>query len=197
MSSPTRRLGDVLVVFDGTRRVRWSGPQNGGATPVALWPDPAQAREVQRQLLRQAPLLVILDHDREPVPLLPEEVTDPPAALAPHLHGDGALVELHVPLLDWLPEPLRARGEEFLDQVRTRRSATPRPLLPDLVVEDPSAGPVRIAVRTSPRPLADHELASAVQYVFGPDGGTASAGTSVPHPRSATAGEPFITGVGA
>jgi hypothetical protein len=155
------------VVFDGPRRLRWSGPQDGSATPVALWPDPAQRRHVERHLLQQAPLLVIVDHDRGPVQLLSEEITTPPAALAPLLQGDQELTELHIPLLEWLPAPLRARGEAFLHRARAQRAATPRPLLPDLIVEDHPRSPVRIALRTSPRPLAEHELALTAQHIFG------------------------------
>ncbi|MEV6699353.1 hypothetical protein AB0M68_19650 [Streptomyces sp. NPDC051453] len=186
MFSPTHRFGDVLVVIDGPRRLRWSGPQDGSATPVELWPDATQRQDIEHHLHRKAPLLAIVDHDRGPVPLFAEEITTATAELAPLIWDEGDIAALDIPLLDWLPAPLRARGEAFLDRARAQRAATPRPLLPDLIVEDHADSPARIALRTSARPLAEHELAVTAEHLFGPQALTSS--------TTAALGGPLTTG---
>ena len=166
MHAPTQRHSGVLVVFEGRRRVAWSGPDNGTAAPTALWPTPAQRRGVAEAIERQAPLLVIIEHDTGPVALLPKEVPAVPAGLRHLIEEDEGLPALRVPLLDWLPEPLRERGHAFLAAAEARRSAAPAALLPELITDEDSDQPVRFARRVSSRPLSPCQIGAAIRHLF-------------------------------
>ncbi|WP_393086069.1 hypothetical protein [Streptomyces sp. LN704] len=118
-----------------------------------------------------------------------------PRCRALFLHSEGELTKLRVPLLDWLPAPLQARGEAFLRDAQAQRAATPGPLLPHLIVEDHPADPVRFALRANSRHLAEHELASTAQRLFGPFRMLAPADSPAPRSSDTTSREPITTGI--
>lgn len=175
MHSPTQCHSGVLVVFEGHRRVSWSSPYGGIATPTALWPDPAQRQGVHSLLARQEPVLVIIDYDLGPLALLPEEVPTVPAELQHLIDEDDGWPALRVPLLEWLPTPLRGRGSSFLASVQAQRSEVPAALLPELVTDTAVDQPVRFACRTSHRPMSASRIGAAIRHLFtqhlGPAGG--------------------------
>jgi len=164
--SPTEHHGEVLVVFEGRRRLTWTGPDNGTATVSSLWPDPVQRGDVQRHLARQAPLLVVIDHDTGPVPLLPEEAPALPPEVKDLLEDDAGFPVLRIPLLNWLPAPLRHRGTAFMTAVDAQRGSTPGPLLPDLVADRDTGQPVRFVRRVTPRPISPWDLGEAIRLLF-------------------------------
>jgi hypothetical protein len=125
-----------------------------------------QRRMVEDRLARQAPLLVIIDYDFGSVPLLPEEVPRVPAELRHLLWDDAGLPALDVPLLDWLPMPLRERGHAFMAASRARRSAGPAALLPELITDEHTGQPVRFARRAGARPLSPDQIDAAVHHLF-------------------------------
>src|SRR6266540_923599 len=66
-TEPTQRCADILVVFEGPRRVIWSqrgcqgGPQIGPPSwvPAGLWPTAEQAAEVADHIGRGGRLFVV------------------------------------------------------------------------------------------------------------------------------------------
>lgn len=110
----THLHGDALVVFEGHKRLTWRAPNNGVAGLSSLWPNTAQRQSVAHHLSQQAPLLVIIDRDITPVPLLPEELPTLPSEARRLLEDEGGFPVLRIPLLDWLPESLRWRGSAFM-----------------------------------------------------------------------------------
>lgn len=184
MSSPMRRAGDALVVFDGQRRLVWRRDSPSAWNPVALWPNEQEIHTIERHLLEGRHLLVIIDSDTGPVPLLTEEAEDIPVRMRPFLGFDGDLPHLTIPLLDWLPPDLRSRGHRFQEQAARRVATVPAPLLPDLLIEEQAANcPVRFARKTSGRALSDHHLTALVATVFADVGTTAGIDGAVPGPR--------------
>ncbi|TVL89912.1 hypothetical protein CD790_24200 [Streptomyces sp. SAJ15] len=144
---------------------------------------------MDEQLARRAPLLVVLDAPEATVPVLSEELARAPrrvhAALTrgEPMTGSGTpgsaplcatstrgeeITDLRVPLLDWLPGPLRRRGLDFLAESEETLARTPRALLPALLTDEnpaPSA-PVRFARRLLPGALSEACLAAAVRHLF-------------------------------
>ncbi|WFB09902.1 hypothetical protein LRS74_24810 [Streptomyces sp. LX-29] len=146
---------------------------------------------MDEQLARRAPLLVVLDAPEATVPVLSEELAraprrvyaaltreEPMTASASASTGPAPLcatsprgeevTDLRVPLLDWLPGPLRRRGLDFLAESEEALARTPRALLPALLTEEdpaPSTS-VRFARRLLPGALSEACLAAAVRHLF-------------------------------
>ncbi len=89
------------------------------------------------------------------------------AAFAGELEGEVA--DLVIPAFDWLPEPLRARGLDFLGENFERAQRSSESLTPPAVLEQPSDGPLNVrflhVLRSCPR--LDAELADIAAGVFG------------------------------
>jgi hypothetical protein len=167
---PILHYGEVMVVIEGPARVTWR--RSGGArwTPTGLWPTATQWAEVVDRLDRGAPLLVVLDDVPAKVSLLAEEFADAPpplAALAQDVRGE--VVDLQIPLLDWLPAELRRRGLQFLHASTETASRTPVPLLPALVLDEPASvmPNVRFAHLLPGGRFSHPYLRDVAGYVFG------------------------------
>jgi len=175
MPSPTERFADVLVIFEGSRRIAWHPLGNGCSTPTAVWPDTSQQAALEQHLQANLPALIILDHDpdAEPVPLLPEEASAVPSDLRQLVTPDGDLWQLRLPRLQWLPAHLREAGQDFLRESIAQAGIIPAPLLPDLLVDSAIGGSVRFAWRTKPSPLPDQRLQDVTRYLFAPSQATA------------------------
>ncbi|MEU7040945.1 hypothetical protein AB0A77_07780 [Streptomyces varsoviensis] len=99
--------------------------------------------------------------------------TDAPCAEFGGCAGHGEIIEVRVPFLDWLPEPVRARAAAFLAESDETLARTPTALLPPLLLEDPRPQPqhtaphVRFARRLLPGALTTARLAAAVRHIFG------------------------------
>ncbi|MEV0266152.1 hypothetical protein AB0I49_33090 [Streptomyces sp. NPDC050617] len=85
----------------------------------------------------------------------------------------GEIIEVRVPFLDWLPEPVRARAAAFLAESDETLARTPTALLPPLLLEEPrpqhqqAAPQVRFARRLLPGALTPARLSAAVRHIFG------------------------------
>jgi hypothetical protein len=81
--------------------------------------------------------LVLVSQRRTVVPMLAEEFAQAPSSLR-DLASDwsGEVVDVAIPALDWLPATLRARGLHFLESTDELVAATPRGLIPPLIVEE-------------------------------------------------------------
>jgi len=167
---PTARSGDAVVVFEGPKRIAWHERAPERWAPLRIWPDEREAEEIRGHIARGGRLLVVLDHADPVVSLLRDELAAAPPELAALADEPvGELITLRVPLLDWLPASLRARGLRFLARSSERRAATPPALRPPLGFDDPDpvAPNVRFAHRMDPRVRLDHDVDAIVEHCFG------------------------------
>ena len=169
-SYSTLYYGDVLVVFEGRRRITWHRRGRAEWVPVSVWPNTQQATRVRRQIAVGEPVLIVVEQPEASVVVLGEQLaaaTPEVAAFAGELEGEVA--DLVIPAFDWLPEPLRARGLEFLGENFERAQRSAESLTPPAVVEQPSDGPLNVrflhVLRSCPR--LDAELADIAAGVFG------------------------------
>lgn len=172
---PTERHGGALVVFEGSRRMRWSRPAPGRWRPVGIWPGAAEAEALAEHLAARGNVLVVLDRAEHTVSLLAEELAGAPAAVRRLLPGagpgpDDLVVDVSIPALDWLPAPLRLRGIEFLVRAAEFAERTPAMLLPPLLTDepDPERPHLRFALRTGPYGIGGARLTAAVGHLFAP-----------------------------
>lgn len=162
LRDPCREVGDALIVFEGPRRILWE--QRGPACwrPARMWPSPAEQDMVAEHIGRGRPLVVVVEELPCIVQVLPEELERAPLSftgLSP-LTTDGQAA-IPIPPLDWLPEPLRARGLDFASRGPEMIRANPKLRLSTFVF-DPvgdDAHPVRFAMSTGTRLIRDTELA--------------------------------------
>jgi hypothetical protein len=168
--SPTLHHDDILVVFDGPRRLLWSSPAPGTYAPAALWPDPVQVADVLDHLGAGGNVLVLLDQEDITIPLYADEAASIPPELRRSMTvtTDGVLTEVHLTALDWLPEHFRQRGLRFLrytEQLLARRHDL---LLPPLLVEAPGPEPVnlRFARLRTPRPFDESHIDALGDWLF-------------------------------
>lgn len=169
--APAVRCADVLIIVEGASRIRWVTDTSRTWSPVAFWPDGAEAAEVALHLEKRQPLLVVLDDTAVMVPVWDHELDRAPANVAALAVGEGDLLDLRVPALDWLPAPLRHRGLDFWRTSTARLAGTPTALLPPLLFDTPEQAAedtwhVRFARRTRPFPLTGKRLTSVVAHAF-------------------------------
>jgi hypothetical protein len=172
---PTRFVDDTLIVFEGPARVSWTLGRDGQWTPVQVWPAPRHRELLRRRLDSGAPILVVLDRARAPVAVLREEWDRAPGAVRASLAVDGPpaddgveVLELRVPMLDWLPRSQRVRAEDFLVASDQVLAGTPRALRPPLLVDDRQVCGVRFVRRLLPGLLSTEQLVRAVRHVAQP-----------------------------
>lgn len=168
----TERHGSALVVFEGSRRMLWRRPGPGRWRPAGIWPEAAEAAALAAHLAARRNLLVVLDGTEHTVSLLLEELAAAPASvrrLAPGPHRDEP-VDVRIPVLDWLPAPLRHPGLAFLRTGREAARRTPAALRPPLLLDEPAPDRpyLRFALRTQRGGVGPGRLADAVNHLFGP-----------------------------
>jgi hypothetical protein len=134
MSSAVLRDGDLTVVLDGVERLIWSqaGPHEWSLR--GLWPSSEQREALLRRLVDGHPLLVVLGPGQATVSVYRSEVATGLDQFASVIEADP-LLELGVPVLDWLPEPLAAHGRDFLSRTDELVRATAGALLPPLIMD--------------------------------------------------------------
>jgi hypothetical protein len=168
----TERYGSTLVVFEGSRRMLWSRPEPGRWRPVGIWPGAAEAAELAAHLAARRNVLVVLDETEHTVSLLAEELAEAPASVRRLVRGadPGEPVDVRIPVLDWLPAPLRRHGFAFLRTGAEAVRRTPAALLPPLLTDeaDPDRPYLRFALRTQRPALGAGRLADAVGHLFTP-----------------------------
>jgi hypothetical protein len=130
--------GSVLVVHEGAPRLAWAGSvRSPDHRLIGLWPHPQEADGVLAHLEGGGLLLVVVDDELTTLDVLDEELElAPPEVKRLVADRHSGVSSLRVPLFDWLPEPLRRRGTEFVEASRRTRVRTARPLLPLYLVED-------------------------------------------------------------
>ncbi|MGL5824856.1 MAG: hypothetical protein ACRCYU_08565 [Nocardioides sp.] len=155
----------VLVVHEGAHRLRWHTVAPDRWQLIGLWPDQADVDRLLSRVQRGEPVLVVLSMESPVVTVYEHEIRT-------HLDGfaaveaDNDIVELTVPCLEWLPEPLRARGLLFAEQANAVAASTPIALLPPLMVDDlEHDGGLRFALRTR-TPLSSHRFADVACHLF-------------------------------
>lgn len=152
--------GPVTVVREGAARLVWSRAWVDQWRLTDLWPTPVQSAALESRIARGDRMLVVLDQAPQAIALHPEEVAMPLDRFDA-VSDDGILVEIVVPQLEWLPEPLRTRGLIFADQAAEIIASTPAGLVPPLVLEQEDC-PVRFA-RRSRAPLTEAALAEVAR----------------------------------
>jgi hypothetical protein len=149
MSAPVLRDGDLTVVLDGVDRLRWSRQGVAEWSLYGLWPTGEERRDLLERLAEGHPVLVILEQGPSTVSVYRQEVATGLDRFASVIESDP-LLELAVPVLDWLPEPLADRGRRFVVRSDELVRTTARALLPTLIVDDEAAGAnLRFARRTA------------------------------------------------
>lgn len=130
--------GSVLIVHEGAPRLAWAGSvRSADHRLIGLWPHAQEADEVLAHLDSGGLLLVVVDDELTTLDVLDEELElAPPEVRRLVADRHSGVSSLRVPLFDWLPEPLRRRGTEFVEASRRTRGRTARPLLPLYLVED-------------------------------------------------------------
>ncbi|MFF0158148.1 hypothetical protein ACFYRY_11550 [Streptomyces sp. NPDC005263] len=177
----TERHGGTLVVFEGSRRMLWSRPGPGRWRPVGIWPQAADAAALTAHLAARRNVLVVLDGAEHTVSLLAEELAAAPPSVRrlvpgpdPSVPGPDRYpeepVEVRIPVLDWLPGPLRRPGVELLRTGAELMRRTPAALLPPLLTDefDPARPHLRFVLRTQRYGVGAGRLADAVGHLFGP-----------------------------
>jgi hypothetical protein len=165
-SHPTMRFGEVVVVFEGRRRLTWSRRGLAGWAPVSLWPDSRQGESIRRRIAVRDPVLVVVEAPETSVKILSQQLDAAPPAVVAMAERDVEIAHLHIPAFDWLPEHVRERGLEFLhaNEERARRIAAP--LLAPVVLED-AVEPVRFLHVLRPWEHLERELDSISRLAFG------------------------------
>lgn len=166
MNDPIQNYGDIMVVFDGLRRIVWRPLEAGRAAVQSIWPDEDERAAVARRLMRREPVLVVVDYECPPVSLLPEEVPLVAPSQRGRLSVDDGMPQLKVDQLDWLPAHLEQAGRRVLSAVRSRMRQVPPPLLPRLVLDAQEGDAVRFAIRTDLKPLSDSDLMKLVRHLW-------------------------------
>ncbi len=130
-SGPLTVVSDVAVVFDDRSRIRWSRAPGGGWTLAERWPNAEEFAAIEQHRAAGGCTLVITDGEPITVNALPSEL--PPTSTPNDI--DRGLVELHIEHFDWLPEPVRRRGESFLATQARQWSSRPSLLRPPVTVD--------------------------------------------------------------
>lgn len=155
----------VLVVHEGPRRLRWHTSAPDRWQLVGLWPDRSDVDRLLARIHRDEPVLVVLPGDDVRVDVMDHEIAMPLDGFTKVSPMSG-VTELTLPLLEWLPEPLRSRGLLFADQATAAMAGQPRGLLPPLLVERLHEDcAVRFAQRTRTA-MNDAAFADAAYQVF-------------------------------
>lgn len=168
-AAPHRCLAGIQIVFDGARRLLWSSRGPAVWRPERIWPSVSEREQLLAQLEGGAPVLIVLESESDPVTVLPEELDRAPQPVreqALRLGGDAYAIP--VTPLDWLPEPQRQRGHEFLRTARQMIESNPKLLLSSFIT-DPAQQPgerLRFALRAWSRTVADQDLAEFARHLF-------------------------------
>lgn len=159
------RDGDLTVVLDGAERLQWSNRGPGEWKLCGLWPTCEEQRALLQRLAAGLPLLVILEQLPATVSVYPQEVATELERFESVIESDP-LMELAVPVLDWLPEPLVTRGRSFVAGADELVRTTAKALLPELIMDDGCGDAnLRFARRTA-RPVSPPGCLEAARQVF-------------------------------
>jgi len=165
---PTMSYGDVLIIFEGAARVAWRRSGLSRWRPTGLWPNPAQRTELLDRLSSNRGVLVLLESGPPTVAMLSDEFVGAPEAIRSLAMADNQSdpVTLRIPLLDWLPEPLRARGLAFHRQAVDASRTFPRALLPPILLQrvDPQCPHLRFGLQLAP--CSSGALEAAAHHAF-------------------------------
>jgi hypothetical protein len=165
-SHPTMRFGDVVVVFEGRRRIAWSRTGFAGWTPVALWPDSRHGAAIRRRIAVREPVLVVVEAPETTVTVLSDQLAAAPPAVLALAERDVEVADLRIPAFDWLPEDLRSRGLAFLRSNAERARRVPAALLAPVVLDD-AAGHVRFLHVMRPWEQLERDLDAIAELAFG------------------------------
>jgi hypothetical protein len=120
---------------------------------------------VLQHLVAGHPLLVVLEQGPATVSVYRHEVTADLDRFESVIES-GPLLELAVPVLDWLPEPLATQGRNFVACADELVRTTAKALLPALIMDDgDGAANLRFARRTT-RPVSAPGCLDAARQVF-------------------------------
>ncbi len=179
------KIGNVLVVFEGVRRVVWRHRLLPAGVPgtstssdwvlASVWPDAREQRQVHAHLGAGDPLLVMLDSEPAVISVPAENVTELPVGLRRPPAG-ADIIDVEIPALDWLPDHLCRRGLAFARHAQARIAAVPDFLRPAVVIEEGDDGPgnrtgegtehVRYAYRTGVRTVPPAMVRCIVEHLF-------------------------------
>ena len=191
----TTTVDGVLIVREGTGRLRWAHELEGSPAPLhglqwqvaGLWPDEGARRHVRARIHRGEPVLIVLDAESPAVELPEEHVSSLPDGIVVGQDDEAGMLTVQVPLLDWLDEEDRRRGLAFAARTRAAIEGTPRFQRPPLVLESDPGMPVVFAYRTGAGNLSSALLRDAVRdlaHRVEPDGGLTGGDDAPPTPIS-------------
>jgi hypothetical protein len=164
-SAAVLRDGEVTVVLDGPARLRWSHPGPGEWLLCGLWPTGQEQRALLQRLAAGHPLLVVLERRPATVSVYRQEVATELDRFESVFESD-VLLELAVPVLDWLPEALATAGRDFVACADEMVRTTPQALLPALIMDNGVLDAnLRFARRTA-RPVSAPSCLQAARQVF-------------------------------
>ena len=157
--------GEVTVVLDGPARLRWSHRGPGEWLLCGLWPSGEEQQALLQRLAAGHPLLVVLEQRPATVSVYRQEVATELDRFESVFESD-VLLELAVPVLDWLPETLATHGRNFVACAAEMVRTTPEALLPALIMDDGVVeANLRFARRTA-RPVSAPGCLEAARQVF-------------------------------
>lgn len=165
MSSAVLRDGDITVVLDGVARLRWSQQGHDEWLLCGLWPTSEEREALLERLVAGHPLLVILGLGTATVSVYRREVATELERFESVVEADP-LLELTVPVLDWLPEPLAAHGRDFVARTDELVRTTAEALLPSLIMDVGVADANVLFARRTARAVSAPGCLEAARQVF-------------------------------
>jgi hypothetical protein len=165
MDAAVLRDGDMTVVLDGVARLRWSHPGADQWLLCGLWPTGEEQEELLQRLVAGHPLLVLLGHGPATVSVYRREVATELDRFENVIESDP-LLELSVPVLDWLPEPLAAHGRDFVVRTDELVRTTAEALLPALIMDVGVADANLLFARRTARAVSAPGCLQAARQVF-------------------------------
>jgi hypothetical protein len=160
-----KSVKDVLVLFEGTHRLKWMRTGQAEWRLVGLWPwcEPDRGAGLLGDGQR---ILIVIDREAPTTMLLPEEARELPPGLIVNSELGAEVVDVEIPRFDWLPEREQERGEWFVKTAEITLRHTSSVVLPPLLLDEEPGEQVRFVHKTSRAPLADHALVDVVDHMF-------------------------------
>jgi hypothetical protein len=157
-------LAGCIVVTDDASRVRWQ--RSGTVLNYAgTWPSSHERTALVRRLRNGTNALVVVPMVNPTVDALRDGVTFT-ASDSSELTADD-LIEIPVPVLDWMPTRLRLVGHYQRRAVATEMARVPAVLRPPIVVRSGSRH-VKFAIRTGgTAAIPDAALVELADFIFG------------------------------
>jgi hypothetical protein len=140
-----KSVKDVLVLFEGTHRLKWMRTGQAEWRLVGLWPwcEPDRGAGLLGDGQR---ILIVIDREAPTTMLLPEEARELPPGLIVNSELGAEVVDVKTA------------------EITLRHTSSV--VLPPLLLDEEPGEQVRFVHKTSRAPLADHALVDVVDHMF-------------------------------